>query len=130
MNTKDEEKQPMESLMKEFEPTLERILDLLHQQKKTEKELITYLGLANGSATKWKKRNGKSYFKHIKKIATFLGVSTDYLIHGTDVVTNENLTIQEMNLLRLFRKMDEADRDCLVAVATRFCRSMPLHEQQ
>ena len=105
-----------------LEPTLERILDLLHQQRKTEKELIAYLGLANGSATKWKYKHGKSYFKYIKKIAVFLGVSTDYLIHGSDNVTHENLTGQEMNLLRLFRSMNEDDRNCLVNVASKFCR--------
>lgn len=109
------------TLILDIDPTLERILDMLHQQNKTDKELITYLGLANGSATKWKYRHGKSYFKHIKKIATFLGVSTDYLIHGSDNVTQENPTGREMNLLRLFRKMNEDDRNCLIEVATRFC---------
>lgn len=97
---------------------------MLHQQKKTERELINYLGLANGSATKWKVRGGKSYFKHIKKIAAFLGVSTDYLITGSDDVDKDNLTGQEVHLLKMFRKLDGDDRNCLVNVAEKFYRSL------
>ena len=103
-----------------IEPTLERILELLHQQKKTEREQINYLELANGSVTKWKFHNGKSYFKYIKKIAAFLGVTTDYLIYGSNDC--ETLTGQEIHLIKLYREMTEDDRNCLMNVAEKFCR--------
>ena len=43
------------------DPVVERLLDLLKEQGKTEKSLLQYLGLANGTFTLWKYDNGKSF---------------------------------------------------------------------
>lgn len=65
--------------------TLDKIQALLKEQKKTQKDLMDYLGLEKSTFTTWKspKSKNKSYKKYIKEIAEFLGVSTDYLL-GTE----------------------------------------------
>lgn len=60
--------------------TLNIILELLKSQKKTQKELMDYLGLGKTAFTGWKNGSNRSYFKHIGKIADFFNVSTDYLL--------------------------------------------------
>lgn len=66
--------------------TLDKILFLLKEQKKTQKELMEYLGLGKTAFTGWKSGANTSYLKYISKIAEFLGVSTDYLL-GTQKET-------------------------------------------
>ena len=105
------------------EPVLDRIKDQLVKQKKTEKELILHLGLANGTFTKWKK-NGRSYFKYIREIADFLDVTPGYLLHGQDGdLTYESLNGQETRLLTMYRKLDEGGRDTVMDVVERFTGS-------
>ena len=60
--------------------TLNKILSLLKEQKKTQKELMEHLGLGKTAFTGWKSGANTSYLKYISKIAEFLGVSTDYLL--------------------------------------------------
>ena len=52
------------------DPVFHRILDKLYESGRTDKELLKYLDLANGSMTQWKYRRVKSYMKYINKIAT------------------------------------------------------------
>ena len=70
--------------------TLEKIQTLLREQKKTQKELMDYLGLGKTAFTGWKNGSNTSYKKHIDKIAEFFGVSTDYLLGRTNVREEEN----------------------------------------
>ena len=44
---------------------MQRILELLKEQGKTEKELIQYLGLANGAFTPWKFGDTKGYMSFL-----------------------------------------------------------------
>ncbi len=65
--------------------TLNKISELLKEQKKKQKDLTDFLGLSKNAYTNWKNGNNNSYLKHIGKIAEFFGVSTDYLL-----CTNKN----------------------------------------
>ena len=47
--------------------TLEKIQTLLREQKKTQKELMDYLGLGKTAFTGWKNGSNTSYKKHIDK---------------------------------------------------------------
>lgn len=60
--------------------TLDKIKTLLKEQRKTQKQLMDYLGLGKTAFTGWNSGANTSYNKHIGKIAEFLGVSTDYLL--------------------------------------------------
>ena len=72
----------------DMDTTLERIDNLMHEQKKQYKELNEYLGVGKTTYAAWKNGMSKSYFKHIDEIALFLGVSPNYLIDGQQEKTN------------------------------------------
>lgn len=65
--------------------TLDRILCLLKEQHKTQKQLMDFLGLGKTAFTGWKNGDNVSYKKHIDKIAEFFNVSTDYLLGKTEI---------------------------------------------
>ena len=81
----------------ELDPVLERILDKLKERGYIAKQLEMHLHLPNGSITKWKIRNGKSYFRHIVGIAKFLGATSSYLLDG-NILNVGDLTLEEKNL--------------------------------
>ena len=103
------------------DPVLERIMSMLREQNKSDKELIDSLGMSNGVFTGWKYKGGRSYIKHIREIADFLGTSTGYLLHGVDDdLYIEGLSEKETNILQLFRRLDEAGQACATEVMERF----------
>lgn len=63
--------------------TLNKIIQLLKQKNKSQKNLTDFLGLHSNNFTNWKSGNNTSYLKYISQIAEYLEVSTDYLL-GTD----------------------------------------------
>ena len=62
---------------------IDKIIMLLEQKEKTQKELTDYLGLEKSTFSAWKSGKSKSYSKHISKIAEFLSVSPDYLLRDS-----------------------------------------------
>lgn len=64
--------------------TLDKIKQLLKEQKKSQKDLTDYLGLKKSTFTSWNAGLNTSYNKYIGKIAEFLDVTSDYLLGKTD----------------------------------------------
>ena len=64
--------------------TIDKISTLLKENKKTQKDLMDFLGLEKSSFTAWKAGKNTSYKQYIKEIADFFGVSTDYLLGKDD----------------------------------------------
>ena len=100
---------------------VDRIEELLSLQKKSKQDLIRHLGLANGTFTSWRYRNGKSYLLHIDRIAEFLGTTPNYLLQGIDDNVNfDTLSAIEIEILYLFRKMKNDRKHTFIAVAHHF----------
>ena len=59
---------------------INKIVELLNKQGRTQKELTDFLGITNNAFTDWKSGRIKSYNKYLSEIAEFLGVSVDYLL--------------------------------------------------
>ena len=105
-----------------------KMLELLRLQGKTEKELISSIGLANGTFSKWKFHEMKSYRLYLKEIAEFLDVTVEYLLEGTDeVLTMETLKPSEIWLMRLYRKMDSEQKNIILKTAEYFAKSIELN---
>ena len=62
------------------DPIIQKIIDLLEKQGKTQKNLTDYLSITQNAFTDWKSGRIKSYRKHLAKIAEFLDVSVDFLL--------------------------------------------------
>lgn len=67
------------------DPVLHRIMDLLKEQRKTQKELTDYLELHPNTFNNWKFQNTKSYLKYLDQIADYLNVTPGYLIRGNSM---------------------------------------------
>lgn len=67
--------------------TLEKILLLLSQQNKKQKDLTDYLKIGKQTTTEWKSGRNKSYMKYIPQIAEFFGTTPNYLL-GEDEGSN------------------------------------------
>lgn len=101
------------------DPVIERILELLSQQGKTQKDLTTYLELDSGAFTRWRYKNSKSYMSYIDRIAEFFCVSPNYLLNGIDDDVNmETMTAAEVELVKNYRMLG-ADVKRLISDNTR-----------
>lgn len=81
--------------------TLDKILTLLKEHGKTQKQLMEYLGLGKTAFTGWKSGENTSYKKHIDKIAEFFDVSTDYLL-GIEKKNNPTANSDEALMFALW----------------------------
>lgn len=88
--------------------TIDKIIELLKAQHKTQKELTDYLGLDKAMFSQWKSRKTVSYMKHIIRIAEFLGVSVGELI-GSENTKNGPVYLDDetRELLDSLRKRPE-----------------------
>ena len=63
---------------------LTRILSLLEQQGKQQKDLADFLGINKNNITDWKSGKSRSYTKYLYQIAVFLETTPEYLKGETD----------------------------------------------
>lgn len=84
--------------------TFNRIVELLKEQNKTQKQLMEYLGLGKTAFTGWKSGTTTSYKKYIGQIADFFDVSIDYLMCNTDIKAKQNpsLTDEQRELIEAY----------------------------
>lgn len=99
--------------------TIDKIVTLLKEQGKTQKDLTDYLGISKNTFTDWKGGRVKSYNKFLPQIADYLGVSVDYLLGKTElkkgaVPTEQPLTpLQEKALNMILSLPDSALEDLM-----------------
>lgn len=111
---------------KNYEQVLQTICNLLKDKNLQQKDLCEALNLKNKSFTEWKAGRSTSYMKKLPEIATYFGVSVDYLLgYEKDAVaeTSEEkektpeeqmLTEGEKMLLQLFRQVPEEKQPHLI----------------
>ena len=95
--------------------TLQRILLMLAEQGKQQKDLCKYVGISPASFTRWKSGDSESYETHIYRIAEFLEETPDYL-HGDDSakLSARDLSKTEIDIIYGYRKMSYEKRKLLV----------------
>lgn len=81
--------------------TLDIIMDLLKQQKKTQKDLTDFLGITKNAFTNWKNGNNTSYLKKLPEIADFFNVTTDYLLGKSKYKTADEKEFSELEFALL-----------------------------
>lgn len=111
------------------DPVLRRILELLKEKGKTEKDMVKYLGIGNGAFTHWKYDNQKSFHRHIRQMSEYLGVTPNYLLFGKDEEVNtDTLSANEIHLVKLYRQMQLGQKECLMQTAKWFV-NVQVHEK-
>ena len=91
--------------------TIDKIILLLDQSGKSQKEFADFLGITKNAITDWKSGRIKSYRKYIPKIAEFFNVSTDYLLSDSvEAPTQENEPLSISKLMGEFLKLSQEDK--------------------
>lgn len=84
--------------------TLNKISELLSNQKKSQKDLCDYLGISKNVFTAWKSGKNNSYNRYIQRIAEFLDVDPNFL-YG--IGPQEDRRLAEMDFA--FSELSEED---------------------
>lgn len=109
--------------------TMSVIIKLMQQHKISQKQLCNHLGIGEPKFSDWKKGKIKSYNKYLSEIASFFGVTVDYLVGGESFDNIRETKIPKLGKipcgapLQIYENCDgyfEADKDidasfCLVA---------------
>lgn len=99
---------------------VDRISLLQEERKLTNKDVELGAGLANASISQWKKGKGKPSLENIIKVATYFGVTTDYLLCLSDnrscAPIDTSLTEEEALLLKAFHAASASGRFRIIQV--------------
>ncbi len=99
--------------------TLDKITQLLKEQKKNQSDLCMHLGLKKNTYTNWKSGANSSYKKYLPQIAEFFNVSVDYLL-GNDSktkITAEPDDFQAQQILDIYYSLNNDGKKQLYNVA-------------
>lgn len=86
-------------------PEVQRIVELIREQGKKEKDLTDYLGISPGTMSKWKYDGSFVYIKHIDRICEFLDTTPNYLFFGPED-EDERMTPVEKNVIKMYRSLE------------------------
>ena len=93
-------------------PVIHRIVGLIRDRGKRERDLTDYLGLPPGSFSRWKYDGSYAYIKYIYEICEFLDTTPNYLFFGPEE-EDERLTPSEKEMIRAYRSLDTGRRKCI-----------------
>ena len=99
--------------------TIQKIIFLINETGKKQKELTDFLGITQNAFTDWKSGRIKSYTKHLPKIAEFFGVSVDYLLGVEDEKKppeKDDLPEGLEDLAELYAKLTPEMRETMAAL--------------
>ena len=84
---------------------IERIYQTLSEKDKKAYELCEKLNIRTSTMSTWKARTNDPPARYMKTIADFFGVSLDYLMTGREAPVRKTTTVEEEELLELFRRL-------------------------
>ena len=91
-------------------PIVHRIVGLIEDQGKKEKDLTDFIGVSPGTMSKWKYDGSNVYLKYIEEICDFLETTPNYLFYGSD---DESYTQAEKEIIRMYRTLDNGRKKCV-----------------
>lgn len=89
-----------------------RIVGLIKEKGKRERDLTDYLGLSPGAMSKWKYDGSYVYIKYIEEICEFLDTTPNYLFFGPED-EEERLSPAEKEIIRMYRSLDDGRKKCI-----------------
>lgn len=84
---------------------LTRIMELLERSGHSQKELMDYLGIKKSAFTDWKAGKSQSYVKYASQIADYFGVTTDYILRGSNNHNEKPISAQTDELPEIIQKI-------------------------
>ena len=104
----------MNEKQKTYEIVMQNICNLLKGQKLQQKDLCEALNLKKKSFTEWKSGRSTSYMKKLPEIASYLGVTTEYLLGNEKEKTPTNVGEGEQELFDLWNNVPVEKREAFI----------------
>ena len=90
-------------------------LELCNNVGKAPNVVAKEIGISSGAITFWKKDERRPTPRMLAKIASYFGVSVDYLLgYETEKIPQDNISEDEKLFLELFRKLSPEKRQMLI----------------
>lgn len=110
----------------DFMTISQRVFYLLDKQGKKQNELSRFTGISTSTISAWNKRGTDPAADTISTIADFFGVSTNYILTGQE---KESLSINESEMLEVFKKFDEREQIKLIGKLEELYRQKQIKEK-
>lgn len=99
-----------------MEMIIDRIGRLLKEKNKMAVDLCNALDIQQSTMSTWKSRRRNPPAEYMPTIASFLGVSLDYLLTGKEALPKKTTTNDEDYFLNLFRDLPEREQWRIVGI--------------
>ncbi len=100
------------------DPIMLRILKLLDEGQITRKELLKKAGISPSVFSRWAAGTSSTYMMHMDDLARALGVTTTYLLHGSEEEAREGeqwtITPAEYQIVLKMRRLPEQSSQALI----------------
>ena len=94
-----------------------RLRELRKSNNVSQQKLSKYLNFGYTAIANYESGRNQPSLDTVKKIAQYFGVTGDYLIGASDYPRSENdITDKEAELLGIFRKINEDEKDALLKI--------------
>ena len=95
----------------------QRLRDLRKENNISQKKLSNYLNFGYTAIANYESGRNQPSLDTVKKIAQYFGVTVDYLIGASDYPRSaKDITEKEAELLEVFRKINDEERDALLKI--------------
>ena len=85
-----------------------RIMDLLSESGKSDRELEEYLRIGRGRIAHWRYEKNTTFLQYITPMCEYFGTSPNYMFYGTeDVDEPAELSPNEKNLIKMYRAVSK-----------------------
>lgn len=87
----------------------ERIMELIDNSGLSDLSICKELGLGNGSIGKWRKGTQRPSVEAIIKLASYFGVTTDYILTGKEEPSS-SISMEDEELLGYYHSLSKTDQ--------------------
>lgn len=121
------------------------LANLRKQKDLSQRQFADILGVSNGAIAMWETNKRQPDIDMLKKIATFLGVSIDYLVDYQETFnydsndkeevmhplsSSDAITTRERQLIETFRQLDDDYKDIAIGEIKRLLKEQHLIESK
>jgi transcriptional regulator with XRE-family HTH domain len=100
-----------------------RIRDVRRERGLTQEQLAQAVGVSRSAVAQWETGRAGQVIGNLTRIADILGVRVEFLAHGDDKATVDEMQQgDELALIRLYRECAPEDRQLLLHTARRLAK--------